>query len=685
MGTRAPFEHLPTEPATQLRLWLQWSALRLRAHLCELGGPESLNRYPFIEMYAAHASNSIGLSRTADEFATAWRLAVRRWESELPPASVEWPISRLLAFGLSENQLLTLAMAMLADEDARFAGLYSEIQPSGADRLTVGLLSDLLGIPGPFEGSGWPVASQLIEDGFLVAGNADGPRASRTLRVPGPIADAFRGPTVESPAPMVRYHEPILFPLPQDIDELLPGATSHTLRRAAVLLGSGRIGGLVVRGPSGSGRTAVVGGVAGSLGRGLLVLETQPGAEHADGFELLGPLATLYGALPVVKAELAPSEVANIPPLRGYRGPIGFILGREGALPGGQAANFAVIPTGFPAPAARRKLWRQAANCASEETLDHLAAQYCMTAGAIKETGHLAMAYAALDGRERVDAGDVQEACRSVNGQLLDSLAARIETEAQSDCLVLAEPTRRQVDHLLLRCRNRELLLEHLGDGFGSSANRGVRAMFSGPSGTGKTLAARFLAGQLGLDLYRVDLASVVDKYVGETERNLSRVFARAEERDVVLLLDEGDSLMTGRTDVRTANDRYANMETNYLLQRIESYSGILVVTTNAASRIDSAFQRRIDIHVEFTLPDANERLQLWHLHLPGNHEVPLAFLHEVALRCSLNGGQIRNAAGHATLLAIEGRSPVNEHHVRKAVATEYQKLGAGSPIGGVV
>src|SRR5207248_2214342 len=136
----------------------------------------------------------------------------------------------------------------------------------------------------------------------------------------------------------------------------------------------------------------------------------------------------------------------------------------------------------------------------------------------------------------------------------------------------------------------------------------GVRALFSGPSGTGKTLAARLLAGRLGMDLYRLDLSAVVNKYIGETEKNLNRAFTLAEELDVILLLDEGDALLTQRTAVQTSNDRYANLETNYLLQRLEAFEGILIVTTNAGDRIDAAFQRRVDVVVEFRTPDAAER-----------------------------------------------------------------------------
>jgi SpoVK/Ycf46/Vps4 family AAA+-type ATPase len=183
------------------------------------------------------------------------------------------------------------------------------------------------------------------------------------------------------------------------------------------------------------------------------------------------------------------------------------------------------------------------------------------------------------------------------------------------------------------------------------------------------------------MDVYRVDLAAVVNKYIGETERNLNQVFSRAEELDIVLLLDEGDALMTNRTDVRNANDRYANLETNYLLQRLETYEGIVVITTNAGSRIDSAFLRRIDVTIDFVPPGAPERWLIWQSHLPPSHTASPALLEEVASRCALTGGQIRNAALHAALLALGNGSQVSDTEVEAAVQREYSKAGATCPL----
>jgi SpoVK/Ycf46/Vps4 family AAA+-type ATPase len=208
-----------------------------------------------------------------------------------------------------------------------------------------------------------------------------------------------------------------------------------------------------------------------------------------------------------------------------------------------------------------------------------------------------------------------------------------------------------------------------------------VRALFSGPSGTGKTLAARLLANVLQMDLYRLDLSAVVNKYIGETEKNLNQIFSRAEELDVMLLLDEGDALLTQRTGVQTSNDRYANLETNYLLQRIESFEGILLVTTNAGDRIDSAFQRRMDVVIDFSPPDAHERWSIWQQHLPAYHLIDHSLLEEVAGRCKLTGGEIRNAALHASLLALADGGIVTSAQLEAAIQREYRKSGGVCPL----
>jgi len=272
----------------------------------------------------------------------------------------------------------------------------------------------------------------------------------------------------------------------------------------------------------------------------------------------------------------------------------------------------------------------------------------------------------------------VQLACRGLHNARLETLATRLETRGSLYDLALDEVTRSELDTLAARCRHREALASVAGED--SAHASGVRALFAGPSGTGKTLAARLLAASLGKDLYRVDLSATVNKYLGETEKNLDHAFSAAEELDVVLLLDEGDALMTMRTDVGSANDRYANLETNFLLQRIESFSGVLLVTTNAADRIDKAFARRMDVVIAFHVPDDLRRYEILCLQL-GAHTVDDGWLQELACRCALTGGQLRNVVTHAQLLALQSRRRLGADHLYAALLREYRKTGAHCPL----
>jgi SpoVK/Ycf46/Vps4 family AAA+-type ATPase len=208
-----------------------------------------------------------------------------------------------------------------------------------------------------------------------------------------------------------------------------------------------------------------------------------------------------------------------------------------------------------------------------------------------------------------------------------------------------------------------------------------VRALFTGPSGTGKTLAAGWIATRLGFPLYRVDLASVTSKYIGETEKNLSQLLARAEQAEVILFFDEADSLFGKRTDITQSNDRFANAQTNYLLQRIENYDGIVLLTSNSQARFDPAFTRRLDFTIEFPHPGPEERRALWESHLGGNHRLEQRELNQLAALVDFSGGHIRNAVLAAAVLTHEESRPIEYADVLAAVGAELKKLGRQLPI----
>jgi SpoVK/Ycf46/Vps4 family AAA+-type ATPase len=262
----------------------------------------------------------------------------------------------------------------------------------------------------------------------------------------------------------------------------------------------------------------------------------------------------------------------------------------------------------------------------------------------------------------------------------LDALAQPITSSITDDVLVATPELRSDLESLLMRCRTRDELVEGLGASAAARYHPGVRALFVGPSGTGKTLAAGWIATKLGLPLYRVDLASVTSKYIGETEKNLAQLLARAEQAEVVLLFDEADSLFGKRTDVKEANDRFANAQTNYLLQRIESFDGITVLTSNSKSRFDSAFMRRLDLIVDFPSPGHEERRNLWLSHLGTDHRLSPREINQLSVAADLCGGHIRNVVLAAAVIARNAQRPFEFADVVAGLQREYRKLGQQMP-----
>jgi hypothetical protein len=671
-------------PQAHIERWLQRAILRVTAYLTGVGGGGVLDRYAFLRPYIDSARQRLSPVPTLAELDAAWGEAVNEADAAMPDHS-DLPLVRLRRAGLTRDHLLALMLVGLVELDARFSTVYSALHPFSDElRITVGLLDDLLrfNVSGTVP-SGWDIICDLEQRGLVTLHHPERPRAARAVSVPAPVWDAcLGGPVTWDSSAFARYPAADFVSL-ADLQGLLPADILERLSRMPELAANGLLKGVILRGMRGSGRLRALGGVAQALGRDVLHLRCDEPAQIAPVCRVAGPLALLLDALPVIDLELAPGEILTLPPLAGYEGLAGIILNREGSVRGPLAERCVTFHLPAPDYDARLRGWSQALDASVNGTgavIDAVSRNYHLTLGGVERAGQLARAYAALDGRAHIEIADVQEACRALSQQTLENLATRIHTTCDWDNLIISEGTQAELDNLIMRCRQREAVLAHLGRGF-KGTTRGVRALFSGPSGTGKTLAARIVAAELGLDLYRVELSSVVSKYIGETERNLSQLFARAEEQDVVLLLDEGDSLLTARTDVRNSTDRYANMETNYLLQRLEQYEGIILITTNAADRIDSAFQRRMDVFVEFSLPDAGQRQQLWRLHLPERHTISNSFLRTVALRCQLTGGQIRNAALHATVLALEADEPVGETFLADGIQREYTKIGAVTPL----
>jgi ATPase family associated with various cellular activities (AAA)/Winged helix domain, variant len=337
-----------------------------------------------------------------------------------------------------------------------------------------------------------------------------------------------------------------------------------------------------------------------------------------------------------------------------------------------------------PAAAEQRAVWERALGQDAAElngTLDALVAQF--------DFGTRALEAARLQaGQPRAGeppAARVWDACRAQARPRLDDLAERIEPRASWGNLVLPEPQRDLLKVIAEHVRHRVQVYERWGFAAQSARGLGISALFVGGSGTGKTMAAEVLARELRLDLYRIDLSSVVSKYIGETEKNLRRVFDAAEESGTVLLFDEADALFGKRTEVKDSHDRYANIEVSYLLQRMEAYRGLAILTTNFRTALDTAFLRRLRFIVEFPFPNAAQREEIWRRIFPAatpTAELDLARLAQL----SVAGGSVRNIALNAAFFAAEADVPVEMSHVLRAARAEYAKLEkplTGAEIGG--
>jgi hypothetical protein len=641
-------------------------------------------RYPFLGAYVQEMLPYLPDEVSWDAMHGWWEREISAWEGASP---VGLPLVSLCRLGrLSFQQRMLLILAGLPEEDFRFGGLFASLQePLDYRRPCLELLAVILK-----EGASpnWDPATavqSLIDQGLLGLANPDAARAEWLPRPPPLVWDALRGEVPSGGAAGSRVQA--IETLPRLTRLVLEDGFLDRLMQVPALVRRGRARLILVRGMSGSDRLPVLGALARALRMGLITLD--PATARAEtngsaelGWQHLGPLCTLARLMPVLSFDLDPGETGDLPALSLYEGPVGVILGPEGGIEDkGQLPVLSLTLPLFRAPQ-RARSWAAALKGRAGDDLPEIVDRFHLSGDVtIRRVAAAAIARAALERRNEVCAQDVREACRTLDREALDRLAVALPTGGNWSQLVVSPAVWETLQELVLRCRHRERLLDHLGPGFGSQRNRGVRALFTGPSGTGKTLAARILAEELGMDLYRLDLGAVVNKYIGETEKNLHRVLAAAEELDVLLLIDEGDALLGQRTEVRSANDRYANLETNYLLQRLEQYQGIAVITTNAAQSIDRAFQRRMDVSVGFSFPEADERLSIWRLHLPGDHAVAESDLWDLAQRCPLTGGQIRNAAQYATLLALSAGGPVQYIHLKTAIGGEFRKAGALSPL----
>ena len=679
------FNHIPVTARGHFLLHFYAAVYCLIHHVRRLTLAEGQDReniletYPFLTGYVEEMHRFMPDDMTWDNAFEWWKTEITAWEQN--------PEQHLPILGLTTHSQfpfhsrLLLMIVGLVEEDSRFGTVFAELQkPLASRRPSLELAGQIITGHGRMkETDPWYICRPLITVGLLAVPNKELPRTEWALHVPSLLWDIIKGETESQPAPWCQYHAPDIFPSPDKL--IFPEEFLRQLKQLPSLFTTNQARTIILRGMQGNEQTRIMGAIAKMLGLGVITVTSTERMTDEEKKQV-GLLCSLTNSLPVFTYDLAPGATAQLPALTGYRGPIGIILGTEGGLDTHALEQSLTLPIPTLTAPYRLRCWQETLTDQSVDDLTEMSERFLTPGGHIRQAATIAKSYAALDQTERVTIQHVRAAYRTLNRQILDTLATHLDTQGSWNDLVVSDSAFAKLRMLEQRCCHRETLLEYLGSGFGLNGNRGVRALFTGASGTGKTLAARILASELDMDIYRVDLAAIVNKYVGETEKNLHRILARAEELDVILLLDEGDALMGTRTAVKSANDRYANLETNYLLQRLENYQGIVIITTNTIENIDSAFQRRMDVVVKFLSPQAQERWHIWQLHLPDEHAVPPATLEDIAVQCRLTGGQIRNAALHATLLAMnDKRKTVARWHIEEAIQSEYRKAGAMSPL----
>jgi ATPase family associated with various cellular activities (AAA) len=459
---------------------------------------------------------------------------------------------------------------------------------------------------------------------------------------------------------------------------------------------------LFFEGPRGVGKRRAAEALAGAAGARLLVADLRRAFDAEMGFaELMNLLwreawfqdALLFLDEPsALRSDERAARLEQMLELLADESGVMILADAEAWTPTGRR------PTGitvirFPTPdyQERQRLWathlaREGLAAAPAE-LDALAGRFHLTENRIADAVATACNLVRMRNSQSLiepEAGEAQlpvkelfAAARGQSGHGLAALARKIEPVSQWRDLVLPADSLAQLREICQRVNHRQSVLEGWGFGRKFSAGKGVNALFAGPSGTGKTMAAEIIGGDLGLDLYKIDLAGVISKYIGETEKNLDRIFRAAQDANAILFFDEADALFGKRSEVRDSHDRYANIEISYLLQKMEEYEGVAILATNLRQHMDESFVRRLAFTIHFPSPDESSRRLIWAGIWPA--ETPLASdvnLELLAQQFKLSGGNIKNIALAAAFLAAEDGSQVTMAHLRQATRREYQKMG---------
>jgi hypothetical protein len=676
---RPELQPAPLDPSTgYLVTRLRIVETRVRMLVAERRRDDPSPEDPFLGLYLSdqHVDRMLNSSLTAIIGRAADDAGLATLEEEARRAGGAGPPSRLQSLveraGLDDLDVDLLLVALVPDLDSRFERLYGYLNDDVTRRrATIGLSLELCGVSA-WSGaprSRFSAGAPLVATGLLEVEDPDRPFLSRSLRVPDRVAAFLLGD--DRPDPMVK---PLIRPTLMTPNGHGAGALGRVLSGGVRLV-------YLREHPGGSGPAA---GAAGLVAAGLAVLPI--GLDHlnpADDLEevvraigreaLLSSAGVVAGPIEAV-LDRAPGSVRALAALPG---PV-LLHGRAGWDPGWSPTVPLVVDTRPGSAAERRGQWEDSLGPDAPAGLRDadMITQFLLSGDQVARAVEAARLQAGL-ASTGVTLEHLRAGARAQNGAGLERLARRVHPSVAWDDLVLATATAEALRELAGRARRRELVLDEWQMRPGGGRGRGITVLFAGDSGTGKTMSAEVVAGDLGLDLYTVNLATVVDKYVGETEKNLERIFVEADGVNAVLLFDEADALFGKRSEVRDANDRYANIEVGYLLQRMETFDGLAILATNLRANVDDAFVRRLDMIIDFPSPDARLRRALWDRCLapgvPRGSDLDLDFC---AQAFELSGGNIRSIALTAAYLAADSDRPVAMVDLIRAVHREYRKLG---------
>jgi len=563
--------------------------------------------------------------------------------------AIEDALARRLGLAVLDRAILREALAVELGERAGALTVQALLEGRDAAQVIERLQADR------------PLRSQRI-----VELSDEGPFAQRRISLDPSFWPALIGVVPSGAA--------ITAPIHASLDALVLAPEIRVRAASAAAWATGRLdAALVVAGPAGSGRAALATAILAAAGLQIIEQSSEQLAER--GPARVARDASWQGCAVLVTG-VERNDYGRIADLAALAaGPIAITASATSAAAAIQLGRkVCTLDLEVPETEWRELLWRARLEL-EPDVARRVAERFAFGPGAIEVACALARSRASAEGRERVGEHDLVEVCRAAVDVEIAGVAQRVKAMYSRVDLVVADEVTRELALIETWIERGPAVFGRDGAGARFMNVPGLTALFHGPPGTGKTLAAQVVASHAGCELLRVDLATVVDKYIGETEKHLDRVFNIAAGAGAILFFDEADALFGKRTEITDSRDRYANLGTSYLLQRLEQHRGLSILASNAHENFDPAFMRRFQVVAEFAMPTAAQRKQIWDRHLPPvrDPDIDLEFL---ASRLALAGGDIRNAVFAAVLLAEKDRAPLAMVHVLTGAWREMRKAG---------